>query len=475
MDFNYDLSKNLGKEIKVRKQEESIEAEKTKETKKDEPSPNLRIPTSRKITADATAIDATIKQALLKGQTVQPEVTEKEKIERSVTNDNGNNPFVTVTPEEDITVDETANNIFITESIIEQNPVEVTTGGVGSVDDDYGDLVEQWYALPEDADYQRKMNLIGRIILAAQRDGNDVAAGTWTCYRFILHNNNLKERYNNYLQLLAGNEGYENYKNYVNLVMNNEDPGWYEDLEWNEQQWEISTSIMSPEDELDFDYFHRQLHFGGYVENGIYIQPTPEEYPQAYVYCCAMIARYTTKILAIQVKLHDPDIINYPNPNGNPENVLVWKLNQDIAYYRQLLQNMLAEKNRLAVALGYATQEENGAIHFSNTFPNNELTTMFSGHPMVGGLVPGLTPPENNPEIGPGDNYDELFQNLVDEYNNEYGDTPQNGSTPAQIAKAERILIFIQKMLALNIQSSTDWAFQLTYWQGVFEQLQNNG
>ena len=453
MDFNYDLGKNFGKEIKVRKQEEKPVSEAAEETKADEPSSNLRIPTSRKITADSTAINAAINQALIKGQNNKPAVTEKEPSLRQTANDGGNNIFVA----DDITViaaDETAGNIFgevNSGNAIEKDPAVIASGGVGALNDRYEDLVEEWYSLDFDtATYEEKMNLLDRIIIAAQNEENDVAAGTWTCYRFIMRNNYLKEKYNSYLQQLASGVPYEQLE-------------WQGEIGWSEEPWEISAHY-GPDGTEDYEIFQGQCQFGGtYVQlipNMPAYEYIPAEPEQAYVYACAMIARYSTKILAIQVKLQDPDIIYYPNPNGNPENVLVWKLNQDIEYYRVRLQHFESQKRELAVQLGYATQEENGAIHFN--VPD-------------GGLVPGLYPPENNPTPL---SVQEQFEALRNEYFEEYGNPPQGPGDARQIEKVNTLITFASRMVGQG-QSAGQGQYleyftgELAYWRAELLRLQN--
>ena len=437
MDFNYNLGKNISKEVKIRKQDKKPDEEVLKKDEKsDKTSQILRIPTRRKVTADSTTINAFINRALMEGQVDKPVVTEKEKPQRQAVNEDDNNPFAKADVAEDITVDETANNIFgsVAVNVAEKNTSVVASGGIVADSDSFDDLLIQWNSEAANMSYDAKMNLIGRMISAAERDNRTEEAATWRCYRFILRNNYLKEKYNNYLQQLAGGTSYE-------------------DLGWNEQPWEISTSIMCPEDELDFDIFHRQFHFGGYIDpNNFmqYIQPEPNEYPQAYVYCVAMIARLSTKILAMQVKLHDPDIVN--------NSTLTNKINKDIAYYRQLLQGIVAERNRLAEQLKLGHFEPNGSFHFD--VPN-------------AGLVPGLTPPENNPTPIQYDTLQEQFEALEAEYAETFGNVQNPKDDEQQIAKLNELIAFANKMVQKGEEPQEYWQERLRYWQNELAQLQN--
>ncbi len=142
MDFNYDLSRNLGKERKIRKIEEKPEEVPKENAKTEEPSQSLRIPTRRKVTADSTAINAFINRALMDGQVNKPVVTEeKEKPQRQAVNEDENNPFAKVNVAEKITVDETANNIFA--EVDNTNTIEKNTGidRAGGGSQDYHHLV----------------------------------------------------------------------------------------------------------------------------------------------------------------------------------------------------------------------------------------------------------------------------------------------------------------------------------------------
>jgi transcription termination factor NusB len=164
-----------------------------------------------------------------------------------------------------------------------------------------------------------------------------------------------------------------------------------------------------------------------------------------------MIARLSTKILAMQVKLHDPDIVN--------NSTLTNKINKDIAYYRQLLQGIVAERNRLADELKYGHFEDNGSFHFD--VPN-------------GGLVPGLTPPENN-QTGHQQTAQQNFEEMEEKYNANYGNYTHL-SDPKQITMLNEMIAYVSEMLDAHEPPGVNyWQGKLEYWQNKLEQLQNNG
>lgn len=439
MDFNYNIGKNIETEpAKLRMPEIFPDETVLKEDESNKIAESIKAPKSKKITADSTAIDAVIKQALARGQNNIQKVTEKEKPQKQAANSSSGNIFKAACITENITVEETANNIF-NDGIgnIVGNDTGIITGGESGIASvTFESLVTEWNNTNFDnIDYQTRIEMIDAIIAAAETD-EDIA--TWTCYKYILRNNYRKQQYEEYLRQLASGEKS------------------YDELGWGAEFWEYSTSLFNSEDEDELDVFK---YFGGtytYNYNTYPITWTytpPENDFQAYLYCNAMIARYSTKIYAIRLRLQDPNI----QANSTLKN----KLEKDIYAYQVFLHGFLPEKKRLAELLGFGETWDNGSFHYFENVQN-------------GGLVPGLTPPENSQQAPPPEeDYQTMFQNLVNEYNTLYGNIPPSNSSPERIAKAQKIVNFAKKMVQRNEEPVDYWNHVYTEWQNKLNQLIN--
>jgi hypothetical protein len=214
----------------------------------------------------------------------------------------------------------------------------------------------------------------------------------------------------------------------------------YDDLNFlpEDHQYDATGHMLDYEDFADFK------EFGGTVNDadGLIYTPNPNNI-ERYIYTNAMLAVYTTKMVAIQVKLK--------NPHLTPSSRDI--LNRNMSYFRFLLSkitSVLAE-----------TREnlQNGIIELPDNIQEPGSIDIDSL------LIPGLTPPPaaqggSLVQFEPPEDYTALCEN--------YKGNPDKN-------KLMELILFVNNKLrdCQNKQERAFWQTELARWQTILDSWGN--
>lgn len=286
----------------------------------------------------------------------------------------------------------------------------------------FDNLVAQWNRLDfNTATYDQKLALMDNIIRAAENEGKDKEAKTWKCYRFTMKYNYAKSRFMDFRAQLQNGVAYDD----LNFLPE-------------DHQYDATGHMLDYEDFADFK------EFGGTVNDadGLIYTPNPNNI-ERYIYTNAMLAVYTTKMVAIQVKLK--------NPHLTPSSRDI--LNRNMSYFRFLLSkitSVLAE-----------TREnlQNGIIELPDNIQEPGSIDIDSL------LIPGLTPPPaaqggSLVQFEPPEDYTALCVN--------YKGNPDKN-------KLMELILFVNNKLrdCQNKQERAFWQTELARWQTILDSWGN--
>jgi len=395
---------------------------------------------------------------------------------------------------------EIAGNIVVnnTQGVSEVDPIP-PAGNITAIEKGgeitttaFDDLVAQWNDLNFDTTtYEDKLALMDQIIDAADSEAQALNTGNfeiygkpeesdpnyndwtawkaaidkankWRCYRVIMRNNYQQQTYFELNQGLTS-------QNFNTVFSNNghDNPNWAMEMlaglqidasreyrsadehdfrTTNPIYHENGYTILGYEyDNEGFQYFGGQTVWEGHGHEPKYIRNDDPQ--QLFMYNEAMISMYKTKLLAAQIRLKDPQILN--NPNQSMKKAL--QLN--IREFCRLLDGMLEEQKRLAIELNLMTETE-----------SEWGTTQYSWIDDAHGLIPGLTPPQSTPatppQFEPPENYEQLCIN--------YKGNPDKN-------KLMELIEFINNELedCQNKQERAYWRTELSRWQAILDSWGN--